>query len=67
MEINRTKRLSFLAEALAVNDKEAVARELGIGVTGIYYWLSHDDMYISYIYRIAEILGKKVKVTIRPL
>jgi len=67
MEINRTKRLSFLAEALAVNDKEAVAKELGIGLTGIYYWLSHDDMYISYIYRIAEILGKKVKVTIRPL
>jgi len=67
MEINRTKRLSFLAEALAVNDKEMVARELGVGLTGIYYWLSHDDVFVSYIYRIAEILGKKVRVSIRPL
>ena len=28
------------------------------------YWLSHNDIFISYIFRIAEIIGKKVKVTI---
>jgi len=67
MEINRTKRLSFLSEALSVCDKEMIAKELGMGLTGIYYWLSHDDVNISYIYRIAELIGKKVKVTIRPL
>jgi len=67
MEINRTKRLSFLAEALSDQDKLKVSHELGIGLTGIYYWLSHDDVFVSYIYRIADIIGKKVKVTIRPL
>lgn len=29
-------------------------------------WLEHDDIFISYIYKIADILEKKVKITIRP-
>jgi len=67
MEINRTKGLSFLAEALSDQDKEKVSEQLGVGLTSIYYWLSHDDMFISYIYKVADIIGKKVKISIRPL
>lgn len=61
------KRLSFLSEALSTQDKDAVAKKLGIGFSTIYYWLEHDDIFISYIYKIADAIGKKVKVSIRPL
>lgn len=67
MELNRAKRLSFLAEALSDQDKKKVSEELGIGLTSVYYWLTHDDIFVSYIYKIADIIGKKVKITIRPL
>ena len=60
------KRLSFLADALKDVDKEELAAKIGMGYSTIYYWLKHDDMYISYIYRIAEAIGRKVKITIRP-
>ena len=61
----REKLLSFLSEALSGHDKEAVAGKLGLGVTTVYYWFSHDDIFVSYIYKIAEEIGKKVKITIR--
>lgn len=60
----RDRLLSFLSEALAGEDKEAVAEQLGIGTTTIYYWLSHDDMYISYIFKVAQAIGKKVRISI---
>jgi len=66
IEVPREKRLSFLSDALSSVDKEYVSRELGIGLSTIYYWFDHDDIFISYIYRIAEIIGMRVKVTIRP-
>lgn len=66
IERPNTKRLSFLSEALCDQDKESVAKKLGIGFSTIYYWLEHDDMYISYIYMIADAIGKKVKISIRP-
>lgn len=61
------KRLSFLERALKGVSREELRQELGIGTTTIYYWFAHDDIFISYIFRIAEILGKKVKVTISPM
>lgn len=66
IEVPRDRRLSFLSEALSSADKETVARELGIGLSTIYYWFDHDDIFVSYIYRIADIVGMKVKITIRP-
>lgn len=66
IEVPRERRLSFLSETLSSADKETVARELGIGLSTIYYWFDHDDIFVSYIYRIAEILGRGVKITIRP-
>ena len=65
IEAPRDRLLSFLSEALSDQDKEAVAKQLGLGQTTIYYWFSHDDIFISYVYKIAEIIGKKVKITIR--
>lgn len=66
IEKNHERRLSFLSDALSNQDKEKVAKAIGIGFSTIYYWLEHDDMFISYIYQIAEVIGKKVKVSIRP-
>lgn len=66
LELPRMKRLSFLSDALSEQDKQMVAEKLNIGFSTIYYWLEHDDIFISYIYKIAEALDKKVKITIRP-
>jgi len=37
---------------------------LGYSQTTIYYWLSHDDIFVSYLYRFAEYLGKRLRFTI---
>ena len=66
IELPRKKRLSFLADALSDQDKEMVAEKLGIGFSTVYYWLEHDDIFISYIYKIADAIDRKVKITIRP-
>ena len=58
------RRLAFLERAIAEAGRGEIQKQLGIGNTTIYYWLTHDDIFISYIFRIAEIIGKKVKVTI---
>ena len=60
------KRLAFLADALKDVDKEEVAKKIEMGYSTVYYWLEHDDINISYIYRIADAIGRKVKITIRP-
>ena len=61
------RRLAFLERAIAEAGRGEIQKQLGIGNTTIYYWLTHDDIFISYIFRIAEIIGKKVKVTISPM
>ena len=66
LELPKRKRLSFLEDALSQQDKEQVASKLDIGFSTIYYWLEHDDIFISYIYKIAETIGYKVKISIRP-
>lgn len=64
IESSEGKRLSFLAEALSDVDKADVAKALGYSQTTIYYWLSHDDIFVSYLYRFAEYLGKRLRFTI---
>lgn len=66
LELPKRKRLSFLEEVLSQQDKEQVAKKMDIGFSTIYYWLEHDDIFISYIYKIAEAIGHKVKISIRP-
>ena len=65
IEPKHDKLLTFLAVALQKEDKEKIANELGLGYTTVYYWLTHDDIFISYIFKIAELIGKRVKITIR--
>ena len=61
------RRLAFLERAIAEAGRGEIQKHLGIGNTTIYYCLTHDDIFISYIFRIAEIIGKKVKATIGPM
>ena len=62
------KRLEFLASALKRYNiyREDISPKMGIGNTTIYYWLSHDDVFISYIYQLAEVAGLKVSIKITP-
>lgn len=72
MEVEREsmtgKRLEFLASALKRYNiyREEISPKMGIGTTTIYYWLSHDDVFISYIYQLAEVAGLKVSIKITP-
>lgn len=62
------KNLSFLDEAFdryGIVRKEAAAK-LGIGYTALYYWFLHDDVFISYVYKIAEQNGLKLVIKIDP-
>ena len=62
------KRLEFLASALKRYNiyREDISPKMGIGNTTIYYWLSHDDVFISYIYKLAELAGLIVTIRITP-
>ena len=72
MEVEREqksgKRLEFLASALKRYNiyREEISPKMGIGGTTIYYWLSHDDVFISYIYQLAEVAGLKLTIKITP-
>lgn len=61
--------LSFLDSALNRYhiDRASVSEALGIGKTTIYYWLTHDDIFVSYIFKIAEAADLKVKICINPI
>ena len=62
------KNLSFLDEALTrygIVRKDAAAK-LGIGYTALYYWFQHDDVFISYVYKIAEQNNLKLVIKIDP-
>ena len=63
-----TKRLSFLDDCLRrykVN-RAQMLRDMQLSHATLGTWLKADDIFISYIYRIAETCGLTVKITIRP-
>ena len=73
MEVERPKlpgdkKLEFLASALKRYNisREDVQPKMNIGTTTIYYWLSHDDVFISYMYKFAEVTGLKFAIKITP-
>ncbi len=73
MEVEREpetsgKRLAFLASALKRYSiyREEVQPKMNVGTTTIYYWLSHDDVFISYMYKFAEVTGLKFSIKITP-
>lgn len=73
MEVEReklpgAKKLEFLASALKRYNisREDVQEKMNIGTTTIYYWLSHDDVFISYMYKFADVTGLKFAIRITP-
>lgn len=62
-------RLAFLDSAIkryGIVRKEA-AELLGVGYTTLHHWFRADDLYISYIYKIAKAYGLNVKIKIDPI
>ena len=51
---------------LCVVARKDIADRLGLNYTGVNRWFFIDDMAISYIFKIAELYGLKVKTTIKP-
>lgn len=68
-DLSDDRLLSFLDNALNRYriDRASVSEALGIGKTTIYYWLTHDDIFVSYIFKIADAAGLKVKISINPI
>lgn len=58
------QRLAFLRIAMSQYgiERKDVAEKLELNYTGVNRWFKVDDMAITYIYRIAEIYGLKVKI-----
>lgn len=58
------QRLAFLRVAMSRYgiERKALAEKLDIGYTGVNRWFKVDDIAISYIYKIAELYGLKVKI-----
>ena len=62
------RRVRFLQTALAQHgiSKVQVAKDLGIKANSVRHWFAVDDIYVSYIFRIAELYGLKVSIDIKP-
>lgn len=62
------KRLAFLQLALAENgiSKVQLARDLGMAPASVQRWFTIDDVFVSYIYKIADMYGLKVNIEIVP-
>lgn len=61
-----SKKLSFLDEAFnlyGISRKDTAAM-LGLGYTALYYWFKNDDVFISYIYKMAEKNNLKLVIKI---
>lgn len=58
------QRLAFLRVAMARYgiERKKLAEQLGLNYTGVNRWFKVDDIAISYLYKIAELYGLKVKI-----
>lgn len=58
------QRLAFLRIAMSQYgiERKDLAERLGLNYTGVNRWFKVDDIAISYIYKIAELYGLKVKI-----
>ena len=58
------QRLAFLRMAMGRYgiERKNLAEQLGLNYTGVNRWFKVDDIAISYIYKIAELYGLKVKI-----
>ena len=57
-------RLAFLRMAMSQYgiERKDMAEKLGLNYTGVNRWFKVDDIAISYIYKIAELYGLKVRI-----
>ena len=62
------RRVRFLQTALAKQgiSKVRVAKDLGMKANSVRHWFAVDDIYVSYIFKIAELYGLKVSIDIKP-
>ena len=58
------QRLAFLRVAMKQYgiERKKLAEQLGLNYTGVNRWFKVDDIAISYLYKIAELYGLKVKI-----
>ncbi len=58
------QRLAFLRIAMSQYgiERKKLAEQLGLNYTGVNRWFKVDDVAISYIYKIAELYGLKVRI-----
>lgn len=58
------KRMSFLRLAMSVYnmDRKTIADKLDLAPAAVTRWYAVDDIYVSYIFKIAEIYGLKVNI-----
>ena len=58
------QRLAFLRIAMSQYgiERKKLAEQLGLNYTGVNRWFKVDDIAISYIYKIAELYGLKVRI-----
>ena len=58
------QRLAFLRIAMSQYriERKKLAEQLELNYTGVNRWFKVDDIAISYIYKIAELYGLKVKI-----
>lgn len=60
-------RLAFLQVALKLNgiERKDLAQKLELFYTGVNRWFKVDDIAISYLFRIAEIYGLKLGISVK--
>lgn len=58
------QRLAFLRVAIGQYgiERKALAEQLDLNYTGVNRWFKVDDIALSYLYKIAELYGLKVKI-----
>ena len=58
------QRLAFLRVAMSQYgiERKRLAEQLGLNYVGVNRWFKVDDRAISYLYKIAELYGLKVKI-----
>ena len=58
------QRLAFLRVAMGQygTERKALAEQLDLNYTGVNRWFKVDDIALSYLYKIAELYGLKVKI-----
>ena len=58
------QRLAFLRVAMSQYgiERKKLAEQLGLNYTGVNRWFKVDDIAITYLYKIADLYGLKVKI-----